>query len=392
MDRKQKDEYYSSKIGLWYTVWWQSKMSDIYPQYKKSAAHWDEWTRIVPVRGEYSSGDPAVIKEHLELFEKYGLDFILLDDTNGHGADYGSVAQNMERIFETVRSVGSKVSVAVALGGMFNFPENETTISARTKEADIIYENFAKKFDDVYFMWKGRPLLVSYGTSHYFRWDDNRFTVRHATGSVNEGLVSGYVPSTGLWGWVFNNQTDNEEVFGVVPGFNKGEIQGYAPNELMDQIRRENGQRYMKNWLDAIKADREVIMITSWNDFAEEPAIEAAIPKSDELIDEAVKDKGYPMKTRHERDKLNGSDRHNIWLDHYGELAPFWYEEITWAYMALKKGLINGFYYREESSEKFYRYMDGKLTEGDELPHLRPVIIIPDGYFHWFTTKKKGKE
>lgn len=385
---QKRKEYYSSKIGLWYTVWWQSKDPDIYPQYSRSAEHWEKWSRIKPVRGEYSSGDPRIIKEHTELFARYGLDFLLLDDTNGHYADHGSIAHNIDKIFETVRATGSPVKIAVALGGSFNLPDAENTIAMRNEEADIVLEEYAEGYSDVYFKWKGKPLLVSYGFSGYFHWRDDRFSVRYATGSVNEGIVSGYVPSTGLWGWVFNNQTDTEEVYGVIPGFNKGEIQGNVPNETMDQIRRENGLYYMRNWLSAIKADREVIMITSWNDFAEEPAIEAALPKSDVQIDSAVKDAGYPMQTRHERDKLNGRDRHNVWLDHYGDPAPYWYEEITWAYMALKNGLLDGYYYREESADKFYRYTGSGLTEIEVLPHQHPVILIPDGYFDWFFEKK----
>lgn len=384
MEKTANREYYSAKTGLWYTVWWQDNAEKTPEPYRRHEEHWKMWTRMTPVRGTYSSGDPEIIKEHMALFSRYGLDFVLLDDTNGHGADYGSIDYNMDQIYNTVSVMENAPKIAVALGGTFNLPENENTVPERNQEAGIIYQKYFEKYPETYFSWKDKPLLVSYGFSSFFHWDDDRFSVRYATGSVNEGIHSGYVPKTGLWGWVFNNQTDNQEVYGVIPGFNKGPIPGSTKDSVMDQIRREQGSYYMKNWLEAIKSGREVIMITSWNDFAEEPAIEAALPKSDEEIDPIAKQIGYPMDLRHERDKKNGSDRHNIWLDYYGQPAPFWYEEITWAYLALKTTLLDGYYYREEGEDGFYQYLEGALVPQTQQPHGHPVILLPKGYFDWF--------
>lgn len=377
-------EYYSSKVGIWYTVWWQNDSDKTPAAYRSRYAHWEDWTRVVPVRGEYSSGDCKIIREHLQLFTDNSIDFILLDDTNTHAGDFGSIAYNIDQIFRTASDMGNAPKIAVALGGSLNSPEQADTIGQRNLEADIIYEKYVKGYPDQYFRWKDKPLLVSYGLPEYFRWDDDRFSVRYATGNVNEGIVSGYVPTTGLWGWVFNNQTENDEVFGVIPGFNKGAIQGNRKDEIMEQIKREQGNYYMMNWLDAMKADREVIMITSWNDFAEEPAIEAALPRNDADIEISVKRVGYPMDLRHERDKLNEKDRHNIWLDYYGDPAPYWYEELTWAYLALKTGLLENCVYKEENKDNVYQYSNRRLHEQFQLPHGHPIIIIPDGYFSWF--------
>jgi len=384
LSKMNNKEYYSSLTGLWYTVWWQDNSENTPAAYRPRSAHWEDWTRVIPVRGEYSSGDPAIIREHLQLFADNGIDFILLDDTNSHAGDFGSIAYNIDQIFKTASEMDNAPQIAVALGGTLNSPEQAGTIEQRNLEADIIYEKYVKGYPKQYFLWKGKPLLVSYGLPQYFRWDDDRFTVRYATGNVNEGIVSGYVPKTGLWGWVFNSQTDNDEVYGVIPGFNKGPIQGDSPEKMMDQIKREQGNYYMKNWLAAIKADREVIMITSWNDFAEEPAIEAALPRNDADIDISVKRIGYPMDLRHERDKGNGRDRHNIWLDYYGDPAPFWYEELTWSYLALKNGLRENCFYKEENKDNVYLYSSRRLHEQFQMPHGHPIITIPDGYFGWF--------
>lgn len=377
--------YYDSKIGIWYTVWWQDDASG--NPYNSLYRHWADWSRMEPVRGYYSSGDTEIIRTHMSLFNEYGIDYVILDDTNGHGNDGGSIASNIDKIFAAVRSMGSDNApeIAIALGGEFNIGDAADPYGSRQQEADLIYSRYAQSYSDIYFKWKNRPLLVSYGLVKYQSWDDQRFTVRRATGNVNEWRFSGTaLPSTGIWGWVFNSQVNNPEVYGVIPGFNKGAIQGDTANTYMDQIKRQHGEHYMDMWLEAIEANRETIVITSWNDFAEEPAIEAMNPISDELAAANAARTGYPYDVRHARDLLNGTDRHNIWLDYYGEHAPFWYEEITWAYASLKTTLLDGYYYREVDEPEVYQYLNGQLVYQDKMPHGHPVIKIPEGYFDWF--------
>lgn len=378
-------EYYRSQIGIWYTVWWQNNNAS--NPYKAMYSHWADWSRMEPVRGFYSSGDPEIIKTHMSLFNKYGIDYVLLDDTNGHGNDAGSIGANIDKVFATVRSMGAGKApqVAIALGGEFNNGTAADPYGSRQSEADLVYSRYAQNYSDIYFKWKNKPLMVSYGLVKYQSWNDIRFTVRRATGNVNEWRFSGTpLPATGLWGWVFNSQVDNTEVYGVVPGFNKGPIQGNTANSTMDQIKREKGDHYMGMWLGAIAANRETIVITSWNDFAEEPSIEAMNPRPDSQVTLDAARVGWPMDVRHARDLQNGDDRHNIWLDYYGVHAPYWYEEITWAYASLKTTLLENYYYRETGSADVYQYKNRQLVKQTEMPHGHPVIKIPDGYFEWF--------
>lgn len=383
-------EYYKSQIGMWYTVWWQSKDAKTPIQYQTNASHWSEWTRITPARGNYSSGDPDIIKEHMKLFQQYGIDYLILDDTNGHMNDGGSIAYNITQIFKTVKDMGlgNAPKLSVALGGSFLDGNATNQVQSRNLEAGVILKNYIETYPEIYFNWKDKPLLVSYGLPKFFTWTSEKFTVRYATGSTYEAVYSDQgAPATGLWGWVFSGQTENPEVYGVMPGFNKGKIPSKVQGAFTAQIKRQQGEHYMDMWLAAIKANRESIVITSWNDFAEEPAIEAATPKTDAEIDKIVAKAGYPLFDRQERDKLNGTDRHNTWLDYYGEIAPYWYEEITWAYASLKTTLLDGYYYKEEGNDKVFQYKDKQLKEQTEKPHGHPIIRIPAGYFDWFSKK-----
>lgn len=382
------ETYYDSQIGIWYTVWWQD--NDPANPYKAMYQHWPDWSRMEPVRGFYSSGDPEIIRTHMSLFNEYGIDYVILDDTNGHGNDAGSIGANIDKIFSTVRGMGSGKApkLSIALGGEFNNGAAADPYGSRQAEANLIYDRYTQSYSDVYFKWKNKPLLVSYGLVKYQSWDDLRFTVRRATGNVNEWRFSGTpLPSTGIWGWVFNSQVDNPEVYGVVPGFNKGAIQGNTADSYMEQIKRRQGEHYMDMWLEAIKADRETIVITSWNDFAEEPSVEAMNPRPDSQVALDAARVGYPYDVRHNRDLQNGDDRHNVWLDYYGNHAPYWYEEITWAYASLKTTLLDGYYYRETDKPEVYRYLNGELEHQDAMPHGHPVIKIPAGYIDWFFSK-----
>ena len=97
-----------------------------------------------------------------------------------------------------------------------------------------------------------------------------------------------------------------------------------------------------------------MIVIASWNDHAEETGIEA------------VAIMNGPIEGR-EDEALN----------------PFYYEQITQGYLALRTGYLENFYYRAESSKQIYRYNDGTLKKVSSVPAMTAVIVTPDDYFTW---------
>ena len=92
---KKGEPYYSSQVGTWFTVWWTAKG-------EKTFDHWTakDWTRVKPIDyGYYSSGDEDYLTHVLLRLKYIGIDFIALDDTNGHWNDYGLIAENMAAIW-----------------------------------------------------------------------------------------------------------------------------------------------------------------------------------------------------------------------------------------------------------------------------------------------------
>ena len=92
-----KREYYSSKVGMWYTVWWDSEEKDI-AHYQ---GHWINETRVKPIQhGYYATDDQQKLKDDYTYFTKIGIDYLILDDTNAHGADGGNIATHINACFQ----------------------------------------------------------------------------------------------------------------------------------------------------------------------------------------------------------------------------------------------------------------------------------------------------
>jgi hypothetical protein len=127
--------------------------------------------------------------------------------------------------------------------------------------------------------------------------------------------------------------------------------------EYSPPISRENGKRYWEAWLAAIKANPEMIVITSWNDHNEENGIEAV-----EILNTAWS----PIPGR-ETDNEN----------------PFYYEQITEGYLGLRTGYIENFYYRAENDTQVYQFKIGKLKKATVPGQRTAVIVVPSDYFGW---------
>lgn len=332
------DPIFTSQIGMWYTVWWDNE-----PPFD---SHWTEWTRYRPVIGDYNAGDPDTIRAHMQWMKQAGVDFVILDDTNGHGNDNGNIAANIDSIFQVVESMpeGTAPKLALAIGyGQWGANDS----GAHQAEANLVFDQYAQR--SVYYQWKGKPLLIDYTSpSWFYKWNDDRFTVRFATGKVSDAAP--VAPDTGLWGWVFDREQHNKEVAGINPGWDTAHLgRGTTP------ISREGGQLYSDLWKNAIRNNPEAVIIASFNDFAEETGIEAVEPRDDSAP---------------------------AYLDYYGDPAPDWYQKLTEGYAGLKEGYKEGFYYREEHKPQLYLYTNGKLKKVESLPHQLPVIELPKGYMN----------
>ena len=344
--QQTRREYYPSRVGLWYTIWWDSLERD--PVYFKH--HWGTNTRVKPIRhGYYATDDPEELKDDFRFFHRIGIDYLILDDTNGHYNDGGNLAAHIDACFVMAKEMGDKAPKLCFAGGR---PLIDGDVNGMQAELDI-FAGYAEKYRDNTFFWKGKPLFVNFNIAKNYSYQDkqDRFTMRPATGHLLEGFHAykeHNLDKTGMYGWVFDMQYETSEVHGITPGFSR------SHNNLgttLEPISRENGARYQQEWLNAVKRKPEMIVISSWNDHAEETGIEAV-----ELLE--------PIPGR-------------------GEEDPFFYEKITEGYLALKTGYLENRYYRSESNTQVYQYRAGKLNRVSYLNNKDVVIVVPDDYFDW---------
>ena len=323
-------EYYTSKIGMWYCVWWDSPERD--PKYYEW--HWVKETRVKPVKfGYYSTDDPVKLEDDFTYFNKIGVDFLILDDTNGHFSDESNTAAHIEACFKMASELGAENAPELCFAG--GGPLLSGNTSAMKDELSLFYNYATKKYKE------------NYG------YEDDRFQIRLSSGHVTESLPvqdQYNIKKNGLWGWVFDMQYKGSKVMGVNPGWSRSHNNLHAGSP---EKSRESGDKYISMWLEAIKANPKAIVIASWNDHAEETGIEAV-----ELLE--------PIKGR----ENEAND-------------PYLYQKITEGYLALRTGYLENWYYRAESDSVVYKYTNGKLKKVDKATLNDVILLVPDDYFEW---------
>ncbi len=357
--QKTGEKYYASDVGTWYTIWW---FEEGHPSYIRWYA--DDWTRLKPVDyGYYCSGEEDYATSVLVRMKYIGIDFMVLDDTNNpKGGHYADIAGNLNRFTQVAESLdGYAPKIAIATGGAIR---DHGEKDQQQKDFDRYYKIYEKR-PDVFYLYEGKPLLVMYmaGTPDVrYRDNQDRFTQRYGTGFIswqNRGTDQAIYKTQGNWGWVWDMQNKGSEIMGVQPGYNKAH-QGFD----IQYFARDNGVRYTQMWLEAIKENPKVIMIPSYNDHAEETGWEATVP-----IRNGAKGSAPDME---------GED-------------PYVYEKITEAYLALRYGYIEGFFYKVEGTKQVYQCVDGYLEKvSASAPGKEPVILLPEGYIEWELNRDRG--
>lgn len=99
---------------MWYTVWWDSQEKDEF-YYNH---HWGKETRVKPVKfGYYATDDEAKLEYDFKMFKRWGIDYLILDDTNDHYADGGNISRHIDACFSMARKLGDKAPKLNFAGG-----------------------------------------------------------------------------------------------------------------------------------------------------------------------------------------------------------------------------------------------------------------------------------
>ncbi|WP_372629669.1 FG-GAP-like repeat-containing protein [Cohnella sp.] len=239
------------------------------------------------VYGMYDSGDPAVIDEHIQMLANAKIDFIILDMTNSIDADNKYIINRAVAVMERLAAWNAnpsnrKVKYAFAVG-FIQFNHNPQSFE---NEAKVVLEQYVNHGtyggSDNYYYEDGKPLIVSFSSYEdriaIENWTgdktyQNQFTIKYAQGRVPE-FGNPPVEESGLYyGWVATNgAVPHPDAMLVNPGHNPN-IGVSVISRVLDGV---NGGFYERSWDRVIAQKPKTVIIGSFNEFAEENAIQPA--------------------------------------------------------------------------------------------------------------------
>ncbi len=268
---------------------------------------------------QYDSGDPAVLAEHLTMFEQAEIDWLLMDETNNLNVDHGEILNRARdaavALSERNETAEHKIRYAFAVGGI-QFSGDPAVLEAEAKQTWQEFANDPEIGGDNYYMLDGKPLLVVFcGGAQFDAWQaygdhqwTDHFTVRHSSGDGGQ---------TGFYGWNLpqSGTTGNDEAMGVMPGWNN-----HIDPNVYPPVLRHEGRYYAENCWEKILAmsdkPRQVV-INSFNEFAEDTGVEP------------VDSSAYAAN----RDYAQGYSLREPWYNSAGQLDPTMYWDMTVDYI-----------------------------------------------------------
>ena len=225
-----------------------------------------------PEAGYYLSTDEWVIRHHATLLADAGVDVIVFDTTND--VTYPATYQTIASVFSKMRAEGEKTPQIAFL--------------ASYKSINQLWTDLYSKglYRDLWFQWKGRPLLLTGQQIGMKRPDElpqaiqDFFTIRQ---SWAWDSLPWYRDGHDQWPWVAHtpqaygwseSPTRPEAVSVAVAEHPLSDIgrsfhNGHEPATDKFDVTPEtpNGLFFQEQWDHAIALDPEIVFVTGWNEW-----------------------------------------------------------------------------------------------------------------------------
>lgn len=243
-----------------YDVTQMLKANPTNPQYGPLHAfhHWGE-----PYFGYYLPDDEWIIRKHAQMLSDAGVDVIILDVTNA--AIYTPQVTKIAEVYRKMRSEGlTTPSISFIINSV---PE---------KTIQRLYDTIYKKnlFSDLWFYWKGKPLLLCPPES---ATDETRnfFEIRRswAWSKGQEWFGDG----KNKWPWLdhtpqsygWHESPDKAEQVSVAiaehPMSNIG--RSFHDGKQPKVYQTDKGLYFNEQWKRALEVDPEFVFVTGWNEW-----------------------------------------------------------------------------------------------------------------------------
>jgi len=260
-------------VGIFYFAWLEGK-SPVYDITKMLAADpaapaygpvhafhfWGE-----PLFGYYRSDDESVIRKHAQMLADAGVDVLFFDVTNA--LTYDDTCRTLCRVFTEMRSRGEHTPQIAFLAN-----------TKHEKVVDHLMKTFysANLYPDLWFRWKGKPLLLTPGDGLPAGTNDF-FSIRHSWAwSTSNGWFG---DGRDKWPWLdhtpqnfgwHESPKQAEELSVAVaehPISNIGRSFHDGSEPPPEQAKSELGLYFNEQWTRALQVDPELVFVTGWNEW-----------------------------------------------------------------------------------------------------------------------------
>lgn len=216
-----------------------------------------------PYFGYYLSDDEWVIRKHAQMLSDAGVDVLILDVTNA--SIYLSQVTKIANIYTAMRKEGISTP-------SISFIVNSAPEKTVTRLFNSIYKQ--NLFKDLWFYWKGKPLLL---TPPEGLTDETRdfFTVRQSWAwSKNQKW---FANGKDKWTWVdhtpqgygWHESPDKPEQISVALAEHPMSNIGRSFHDGKEPLEKRSGEGlyFAEQWKRALEVDPEFVFITGWNEW-----------------------------------------------------------------------------------------------------------------------------
>ena len=272
----------NKSVGIFYYIWQEHFSRDAFkngggildvmdfvkqnpadPPFVGGSYWWSE-----PLFGYYNSGDEYVLRKHAQMLADAGIDTLIYDTSNNLGYTeqwlvHADVLRSMRELGLKTPSIAHLCWASVKGGVMATMIRD-------------IYD--AGLFRELWFQWKGKPLLLAKATDLPEGSDiPERFSLRTSWAWTNPGGWFG--DGKDKWPWLaevpasygWHESPDKPEQIVVTAGHhastNKGKSYSHGKQPPRSQERSGEGIQFQEQWDHALKVDPEFVFVTQWNEW-----------------------------------------------------------------------------------------------------------------------------
>ena len=266
-------------VGIFYFLWMQPNPTDrVYdntrllradpdaPAYGPlHAFHW--WGE--PHLGYYASDDPFVIARHAQMLSDAGVDVVVFDVTNAF--TYDTTYLTICQVYENIRQAGGKTP-------QIAFIAHSRDGQVAQRLYDVLYGR--SQFPDLWYRWRGKPLLLVDDPGHLTPALRAFFTLRRSWAWSNGAWFGN---GEDRWPWMDNSPQQpgwhgdpkNIEEISVnvaghpTTGIGRSDHGGVEPPHDRYGLTpdRAKGLYFGEQWERALTVDPPFVFVTGWNEW-----------------------------------------------------------------------------------------------------------------------------